>query len=181
MLTALVTISEIQLVVRHWIQFELIITGITQTPSESILPLPLNRIELLKRRLNGRILKQRIQTVHVSGICYLKLKLSRLLPVLECVLWRLLGRLESAAWERRWRLRLLWRTAAARGQPDSDRCEVRPLLTWPRPVQPGVGHFTMVSWSAKTVMIIHKKGHFRWEWVGICSIEVGCSELVSCH
>ena len=52
--------------------------------------------------------------------------------------------------ESRCRLRLLWRTAAASGQPDRLRCDVRPLLTWPLPVQPGVGHLTIVSCIAST-------------------------------
>lgn len=40
--------------------------------------------------------------------------------------------------------------AAATGQPDRLRCVVRLELTWPRPLQPGVGHFRMVSCIAKT-------------------------------
>lgn len=52
--------------------------------------------------------------------------------------------------ESRCRLRLLCRTAAANGHPDRLLCDVLPLLTCPRPVQPGVGHLTIVSCIAKT-------------------------------
>lgn len=43
--------------------------------------------------------------------------------------------------------------AAAMGQPDKLRCVLRLVLTWPRPLQPGVGHFRIVSCIART------KGH----------------------
>ena len=40
--------------------------------------------------------------------------------------------------------------AAAMGQPDKLRCVLRLVLTWPRPLQPGVGHFRIVSCIART-------------------------------
>lgn len=51
-------------------------------------------------------------------------------------------------------LALLWRracfVAAAIGHPLRLRCVLRLVLTWPRPLHPGVGHFRMVSCIAKT-------------------------------
>lgn len=41
--------------------------------------------------------------------------------------------------------------AAAVGHPDRERCVLRLELTWPRPLQPGVGHFNIVSCNANTV------------------------------
>jgi hypothetical protein len=40
--------------------------------------------------------------------------------------------------------------AAAIGQPDKLRWVLRLVLTWPRPLQPGVGHFRIVSCIART-------------------------------
>ena len=41
--------------------------------------------------------------------------------------------------------------AAAMGHPDRLLCVFRFELTWPRPLQPGVGHFKIVSCIARTV------------------------------
>lgn len=40
--------------------------------------------------------------------------------------------------------------AAAMGHPDRLLCVFRFELTWPRPLQPGVGHFKIVSCIART-------------------------------
>lgn len=37
------------------------------------------------------------------------------------------------------------------------RCELRDELTWPRPLQPGVGHFNIVSCMASTIESNDKK------------------------
>lgn len=49
-------------------------------------------------------------------------------------------------------------TAAARSSSTHLRCEFLLLLTWPRPEQPGVGHFNTFSYIARTLT-----GKRRWE------------------
>lgn len=43
--------------------------------------------------------------------------------------------------------------AAAAGQPDRLRCVVRCEWIWPRPLQPGVGHFMICSCIANTMSL----------------------------
>lgn len=65
--------------------------------------------------------------------------------------------------------------AAACGQPDKLRCVFRFELTWPLPLQFGVGHFKMVSCIAKTFsdcfnnnldFLIFSSSKFRWNIQG---------------
>lgn len=49
--------------------------------------------------------------------------------------------------------------AAAMGHPDKLLCVFRLELTWPRPLQPGVGHFNMVSCIARTA---RTQRHVAW-------------------
>lgn len=43
-----------------------------------------------------------------------------------------------------------WERLTARGQPERLRCTLRCGCTWPRPLQPGVGHFRICSCRAST-------------------------------
>lgn len=49
--------------------------------------------------------------------------------------------------------------AAAVGHPDRLLCVFRLELTWPRPLQPGVGHFNIVSCIARTA---RTQRHAAW-------------------
>jgi len=61
--------------------------------------------------------------------------------------------------------RLECRLAAATGHPDKLRWEFLLLLTCPLPLQPGVGHFKIVSCIARTVNKKTNRGlyHIRLE------------------